>query len=275
MRGYGFAVLVGLTLLAPAQAQAPAWRFRWQPGQALHYRVDHLTTVTETVAGKTTETTAKLGLVKRWQVQAVDAQGVATVQLSVTAMRNEQTRPDGSVLLFDSANPDKSTPELREQLTKYIGQPLALLRVDAYGRVIEVKQGDAKRYESEPPFVLVLPEAAPSAGQSWKRAYRLTLNPPLGTGEQYDLVQKYVCDKSDGAGGYLRLSTTLKNPPASLREQAPLLQNQPEGEIVFDVRSGRLHSARLAIDKVLEKHQGEGSSYRFKSSYTEQYQANN
>ena len=38
------------------------------------------------------------------------------------AMRNEQKRANGETLLFDSQDLDKSTPELREQMSKYIGQ---------------------------------------------------------------------------------------------------------------------------------------------------------
>ncbi len=275
MRKYGLAILVGLAMSATATAQGPAWRFRWQVGQTLQYRVDHVTTVTEVVGSNKTETTAKLALVKRWQVQAVDGQGVATLQLSLAAMRNEQTRPDGSVLLFDSANPEKSTPELREQLAKYVGATLAILRVDGYGRVVGVPQGDAKRYESELPLVVVLPEAAPAAGQAWERSYKITLDPPQGTGEEYETVQKYVCEKAEGSAGHIRVTTQLKNTPASLRDQIPLLQKQTAGEIVFDIGSGRLHSARLLVDKVLEGHQGPGSSYRFQSTYTEQYVPNN
>ena len=44
---------------------------------------------------------------------------------------------------------------------------------------------------------------------------------------------------------------------------------QPEGEVVFDTQNGRLSSASLKIEKELLGHQGEGSSYKFQSTYTE------
>src|SRR5438132_170008 len=100
MRGYGVAVLVGLALSAPASAQGTPWRFRWQPGQVLSYRVASVTTVSEAVRGDRSETTSKVSLLKQWKVLAVDAAGVATLELTLTALRNEQTRPGGEVLLF-------------------------------------------------------------------------------------------------------------------------------------------------------------------------------
>ena len=52
---------------------------------------------------------------------------------------------------------------------------------------------------------------------------------------------------------------------------APLLQMQPEGQVIFDTKEGRLRQATLRIEKELKGHQGEGSSYHFQSTYTEEY----
>jgi hypothetical protein len=266
-------VVVFLTLAAAstATAQTADWRFHWQQGQSLHYRVEHTTHVAEVVSGSKVETTSKVQLIKRWQVLSVDAQGTATVQMSITAMRNEQTRPGGEVLLYDSREPDKSTPALREQMEKFINQPLAVLRVDAFGKVIEVAKGPANRYDSELPFGLTLPAAAVSPGQSWERSYAITLDPPLGTGEKYPATQKFVCTKAADGLAVFTVATVLAKQPDSKLEQLPLLQKQPAGEVVFDVQRGRLHSVRLAIDRQIQGHQGEGSSYHFQSTYTEQY----
>jgi hypothetical protein len=185
-------------------------------------------------------------------------------------MRNEQTRPNGEVLLFDSRTPEKSTPELREQMAKYIGQPLAVLRVDALGRVLEVKQGVASRYEAEPPFAVTLPTSAVQAGQSWKRDYNITLDPPHGTGEKHAAQQQYLCSKIDGNLAVFSLSTGILKAPQTKAEQLPLLQKAPQGEVIFDLQRGRLQSARLVIDREIQGHQGEGSIYRFRSNYVEQ-----
>jgi hypothetical protein len=270
---WSVAVCVGLVVAAAAPAQTAA-RFRWQPGQVLVYNVAQVTTASEVIQGNKSETSTKLNHSKRWEVLGVDDAGVATLQLSLTALRIETALPNGSVLLFDSAAPDKSNPDLREQLGRYVGQPLAVLRVDGLGKVLEVKEskhGPASRFESEPPFLFVLPEGGVKSGQNWERAYHVTLEPPHGTGEKYEAGQHYVCSGIAGAAVTVRLTTTMKKLPEALADQMPLLQVQPEGEVVFDTQAGRLQSARLAIDKELKGHQGEGSSYRFQSSYTEQY----
>jgi hypothetical protein len=276
IRTGSLALLAGL-MAAPAIPAQTATHFHWQPGRVFTYNVAQVTTVSEVVEGNKVETTTKLNNNKRWQVLAVDASGIATVQLSLTALRVETTTPRGEVLLFDSAQPDKSDAQLREQLGRYVGQPLVTLRIDGLGHVIEVKEckyGPVSRFESEPPFVFTLPDDALKVGRSWDRNYRITLEPPQGTGEKYEATQKYLCKSFANGAATVALTTALKTQPEALADRVPLLQMLPEGEIVFDTELGLLRSARLQIDKELKGHQGENSSYHFQSSYTEQYTGN-
>jgi hypothetical protein len=270
-----FGVLIGGLLLTPAApAQTTAWQFRWQQGQVLTYRVEHLTTAAATAEGKTNESKSKLLLTKSWQVLDVDAAGIATVQLVLKAFRMEMVSPSGGVLLFDSTDPGKSDPDLSKQLAPLVGPPLALLRMDGYGRVIEVKEckfGPASRLEAQPPFEFVLPGEAPKVGQAWERSYKITLEPPIGTGEKYDGVQTYTCKAIDEGKATLTLATTLKRLPESPLDRVPLLDQQPEGEIIFDTQAGRLQRANLHIEKEILGHQGEGSSYKLQSTYTVEY----
>ena len=266
-------VVVGLALAVVAEAQSPNVRFRWQRGQVLAYRVEHSTKASEIAGGKTTETSSKLANIKRWQVIDVDGDGVATVQLSLAALRVQTTTPAGETLMFDSAKPEESNQRMREQLGKYVGSVLAVLRVDGRGKVLEVKScsfGPASRFESELPFVIELPEAGPTPGQEWQRNYLATLEPPQGAGEKFEATQRYMCKGRDQATAAIAFTTSLKT-PMDQPDQAPLFQMLPDGEVIFDLENGRLRSAHVKIDKELKGHLGEGTSYRFQSDYVEEY----
>jgi hypothetical protein len=261
-----------LTLTALASAAPP--QLRWTTGQTLVYKAEQVTQAVETLGDDKSETRSRLNLGKRWQVVAVDANGIATLQLTLTSMRLETVTPSGTTMLFDSTAPDKSTPAMRDQLSKFVGAPLAVLRVDGYGRVLEVKEskfGSASRYEVEPPFGGVLPGALPQVGQGWDRTYQITLEPPQGTGEKFAAVQHYACKAVTPAALTVGVTTEVKNLPAAPGDQVPLLQLQPQGEIVYDLQNGRLQKANLVIDRTLANHQGEGSNYRLVSSYVEEY----
>jgi hypothetical protein len=262
-------VVLALTFTLPTFAQAP-WQFRWQKGQTLTYKIKHVTSVVEIVEKNTNTSNSNLDLVNRWQVTDVDADGVATLTLTLVSMRNEQKRANGDTLLFNSQNLEKSTPELREQMNKFIGKTVAAVRMDRYGRVLEVKQGSAATFETEPPFLVVFPAAKAQPGQAWRRQFNVVLDPPYGTGEKVAAEQRYDCKKIEAGKATLAVTTHFKAMPENVRERLPLLQKDVQGEFVFDLTEGRLISAQLNIDKTIENHQGQGSSYQFKSQYTRQ-----
>ncbi len=263
------ALIVAALGLPTVAAQDAPWRFHWEKGQILTYRADHVTKVNEVVEGSKVETTAKLTLVKQWKVTDVDANGVATLHLSLAALRTEQTRPNGESLLFDSAKPETSTPELR-QMSQHLGKTLAIVRMDGYGRTLEVKQGSAAKYEAEPPFVVILPNGVPKEGQAWLRNFHIVLEPPQGTGEKHAAQQRFTCKKVEGGKATVTLVTELKAPPENMQERLPLLQKETQGEAVFDIQSGRLQRVELKIDRTVQNHQGQGSSYHFVSNYAEE-----
>ena len=256
-------------VIQSAAAQDAPWRFHWQKGETLTYRAHHVTTVQEMVDGAKVETASQLTLVKLWRVADVDVNGVATLHLTLAALRHEQTRPNGEKLLFDSADLDKSTPALR-QMSQHIGKTLAILRMDGYGRILEVKEGSATKYEAEPPFALLLPGAAPQEGQAWLRQYNVVLEPPQGTGEKHAAQQKFTCAKIADGLATLAIETEIKKLPDAVQERMPLLQKEANGQAVFDIRAGRLQRVQLVIDKTLQNHQGQGSSYHFVSTYVEE-----
>jgi hypothetical protein len=263
---------------SPARARDEA-RLLWKSGQVLVYRVEHDIQVSEVVGTEKSASKSRLSVTKRWQVADVDTSGVATLQLTLLRLRSETTRPDGEVLIFDSADPKPA--EGLAQLSRYVGPVLAVLRVDATGKVVEVKEskfGPASRYQSELPFVGMLPtSAALKSGTTWDRSYEITVEPPQGTGEKYPTVQHYRCTGVAGSLVTVALTTELKSQPEAAGDRVPLAQSLPAGEIVYDVRAGRMHSANLKVDQEVKGFQevkgqpAVESSYHFVSSYSEQY----
>lgn len=261
-------VLLGAILIAvPSQVSAQGARWHWKSGQVHLYRVQQTSTITEKVEDNQIQTKTTLNLTKRWQVLAVDDQGIATLQMSLDALSMETVSSDGETLRFDSAQPDRSTPQLREQMARYVGKPLAVLRLGPLGQVIEVKEshfGDASRYENELPFVALLPANPIEPGQTYTRDYQLT------SGEKMAARQRYTCARLSDRELVLSMVTELPTPPEAPADFIPWLQYLPEGEVTFDLQAGRLKRASLTIKKELKNHQGEASSYSLQGSYLEE-----
>lgn len=265
--------LIGLVIAGSAAAQAPL-RFAWQPGQTHTYAVRHVTTVTETArdAADTKPTTVTavttVMLSRQWTVKAVDAAGVATLEMAITRMKQEHTRPGAEPVVLDSA-----TAEGAKAFGEFLGKPIVTAKIDATGQLLEAKssvgEAAAQRLQAELPFRVVLPEAAPAVNAAWDRRFTITLDPPLGTGETYPAKQTYTFRGLNGPYAVIGLTTTLTDPPSAPSELQPLVSWLWEGDVFFDTKVGRYHGSRLTAKTEIANHQGEGTKFVYQSEYTE------
>jgi hypothetical protein len=266
---FGFVTASGFVAAQPDAAP----RFKWQTGQTLTYKVAQQTAVQETTLDDkaekavTADTRTSLALTRRWAVKDVSAAGVATLEMTITALKREIRQADGTSVTLDSANPDDA-----KGMAEYLNRPVVLVAVDAQGRLVEVKEakgGSAARLHAELPFRVVLPDAAPAAGQSWTRAFNLKLDPPLGAGETHEFTQTYTAKGTQDGLLVVGVGTALKAPPKTAGEQVPLVPMLWTGDVYFDPAAGRYHAARLSAKAELPNHLGEGTKYLYQSVYSE------
>ena len=269
------ATMLSLAFTGSLFAQPPAadLRFKWQVGQVQTYKVTQSTVIQETTLDEKTEkpvtgeARTNLTLTRKWTVKDVDAKGMATLEMQITAVRNEFKKPDGTTDLRDSANPEQA-----KEMADYLNKPVLVIRVSPLGDLVEVKEaktGSAARLQAELPFRLVLPPTGPVSGQAWERPFSFKLDPPAGTGENHDFTQKFACkDVKDGLATFT-LQTALKTPPKTTGEQVPLVPMLWTGEVYFNAVSGKYHAARLSVKAELANHLGEGTKFVYASSYSE------
>ena len=205
---------------------------------------------------------------RKWTVTDLDDKGVATLEMTITSMQWQQKLPNGEVDLFDSAKPDDLN---KKEMAKLLGTVQAIVRVDAQGRLMEVKKGNASRYAADLPFKMTLPEEELKEGLSWERKYTIKLDPPAGTGETYEATQKYAGKPMVKGYNVVGISTSVKDMPAQASDQIPLLPLLAEGDIYFDPKAGLYYAARFKIKKELLNHAGEGTKYVYESTYSEDY----
>jgi hypothetical protein len=267
-------LLAAAILAAASPVRAEPARFQFVKGETLTYHLVHTTRITESVPDEKTgqpaavEALTKVDLVRKWRVADVDAAGVATLEMSIATMRWERTAGKDEDV-FDSTKPDELN---KSEMAKHVGPVLAVLRIDPQGRVVEVKEskvGPAARFAVELPLKFVLPDAEPKAGEAWDRPYTIQLDPPHGTGEKYAATQRYTVQEPKGGFLTVSLATTIKDLPAAAADQVPLLPLTPEGTLYFHTPTGRYYGARLRIHRELKNHQGDGSTYRYESTYVE------
>lgn len=252
-----------------------AARFKFEKGQVLTYALVQTTKAAETTIDEKTskpveqEHLTRHSVTRRWKIVDVDDKGIATLEMSIVSMKWEQKQPTGETDIFDSTKPDDLN---KNEMSKLIGQTLAVVRLDPTGKLVEVKEskfGSKSRFETDLPFKIVLPESGPKEGQTWDRTFTIKLDPPQGTGETYEATQRCAAKAPVNGFTTVAVSTTIKDMPTQASDQIPLLPMLMEGDIYFHAQSGRYQAARLKIKKELLNHQGEGTKYIFESTYSE------
>jgi hypothetical protein len=269
-----FVSLLTVALFGPAQPPAaPVVRFKWEANATHTYKVMQQTVVRETTLDPrtekpvTSEARTDLTLKKRWLVKSVDAGGVATLEMTILEMKNVFRRADGTSLERDSANPEHA-----KEMAGYLNVPVVVVRVDGQGRIVEVKEakaGSAERLYAELPFRMTLPDASPAIGESWERGFTMKLDPPLGTGESYEFLQKFTPASNAGDLLSANVETTLKAPPKALAERVPLVPMLWTGNVYFNTRAGQYRAARLKVKAELPNYQGKGTKFEYESVYNE------
>jgi hypothetical protein len=267
---------LALLLVAGLAPAADPPKFVWAAGDTLTYKISQTTTVDELVldegAKKPTavKTVTALSSTKQWAVKAVGKDGSATLEMTVTALKQEVTQTVGDKKpvnrVIDSADPDdaKDMP--------FLNKPVFAVTVDAAGRVSDAKsdtKGAADRLDVELPFRMVWPAKMPAVNDTWERAFVLKLPPPLGTGEKFDATQTYTYRGLKDVYAVVGMTTAVKEmptDPALVPAVAPVLW---EGDVFFNTKTGRYHGAKLTAKREVANHRGEGTKFTFSSEYTE------
>jgi hypothetical protein len=217
----------------------------------------------------------KLTLTRAWTVKDVDAAGTATLEMAITAFRQETTRtapgkdgqPASTTDVLDSA-----APADRAKLA-FLGKPVLTAKVDAGGQLGEVKsetgEAAAARLKAELPFRVALPAEAVAAGAKWDRAFTVKLDPPHGTGETYEFTQAATFRGVNQGFAVIGVAASLKAPPANPGELLPLIPSLWEGDVFVNLAKGTYAGAKLTAKKDVPNHQGEGTKFSYASEFTE------
>ena len=264
MNRFVWGAMVAAFALAWVLAQAAAGnKLRWpEPGQSFTYRVRHSTQQSFTQGETTGKFTSELDLLRVWKVTAVDKNGTATLEMSISKMLMKRVNNDALPWVFDSENLEKSTPEMRN-LNSHLNKVLATIRVDGFGQLVAIQNapGSSNPFEHELPFLGVLPAVELRPGLKWERPFTLTLHPPLGTGEKYDAVQRFECKSVEKGKAIVTLATQLKEKPAAAADLIPLWQMLPSGELVWDLQAGQLERGELKVKESLKTADGNLSTF--------------
>ncbi len=270
------AVLV-LAMLVPSilVAQEPL-RWKFENGEKLDYNmVQDMTMAMEGGPVGKMETKMRQQMEMTWDVQQVNADGSAVIRQTFDRVRMKMTTPGGEINYdTDSVEAPAGMAAMIAPMYKAMTEAEFIITMSDRGQVTEVNipdeviealknspgaamMGDLATSEGFKKMIaqgsLVLPENPPQKGDSWSS--KVEMENPMAGKQTVETTYRYEETKEMDGTTYAVIRPELKMSIASTPEQnvqMKVTDQSSEGEVLFNVDEGRLHTSKFKQNVTLD-----------------------
>ena len=242
-------------------------RYRFKPGEELHWNVQHTLKMKNIIGGVEENIETRSRAVKIWKTLDVDPKGTAIFEYRVEDIDLHQVQTGHDDAVYNSRR-DKLIPPEFTNLAGKIGVPLARIKIDPQG--VTTKQ-PIREYEgsiSENRIVIPLPDEPVGAGSSWSEAKQLDLPQPNQTVKKIRIRHEFTLEKIQSGLAMIKFAT-LTLTPLTPKEESQLLDNFSTGVMELDLQAGHFIRHQATIDRQVVGIHGATDSIRYLSRITE------
>jgi hypothetical protein len=257
---------------APSDGEKYTLRYQFHPGETLRWDVEHRTLVRTSVSG-TTETVETLSKsLKVWRVKEVKPDGEVTFEHSVEWLQMRQKFADRNESRYDSRTGAKP-PACFAGVDKSVGVPLAVVTMDAKGKIVKRQRQDVKAMpHNDGSMTIPLPDEAVPVGYTWSHPEEIEI--PLETGglKKLKAMQQFTLEEVKTGVATIQVSTNILTPVTDPAIESKLVQRESTGRVRFDIDAGRVLGQQMDIDKHVVGFRGNASSIHYVNRFHEQIQ---
>jgi hypothetical protein len=243
--------------------------YRFCPDEAVVMTVAHRARTETTISGTTQSTDTATDSRKRWRVVSVDAEGKATIEHSVDHVTMTSRTSDRGEVRWSSDGEDPPPPGY-ETVRGSLGVPLSRVVIDRAGRVISrIDLQPTPPSASGDLMVVPLPDGEVEIGAEWSVPQEVVVETPGGPRRAVRTRLRYRLESVRDDVAVISIDTTVLTPIDDPRLESRLLERIWNGEIEFDIPSGRVIRRSTGIDRRVVGFSGQESSVRYRSTLEE------
>ncbi len=224
--------------------------YQFKVGEFVHYRVSDSSSYT-TQKESISETAKNQSTAwRQYRVVSVDQSGEAVLELMIDRVRLQTQFDDHPPVVFDSSDP-KLQPENFKQILQTVGKPMSRIRVDRYGKLLEVHNYFGKQPKQADPtlnFLVVFPQKPLAINETWKQNLEVEVPVTKTLKEKVKLLRIYKLESVENDLATITLSTVLVSKIRDPAIKVRLMQQTPSGTIQFDIKRHLLVSRKLQTD---------------------------
>jgi hypothetical protein len=269
------ALLLCFLSTAVSQADEPL-RWKFKAGDKYNYNMkqDMNMNMDAGPAGKLA-TTAQQNMDMNWAIQSVNPDGGAVIKQSIDRIRVKMTAPGGQGFDYDSDDegPAVGMAAMVAPTFKAMTAGTFEFTISPRGEVTDVKVSpellealknapgnqagtdDAKAAEQFKQMVsqvaFVLPEKAPAKGETWST--KIALNNPAAGNQTVETTYTFEGTREVDGITFAVIKPAMKmelagNPSMEMK----MKEQKTDGEVLFNIEAGRLHSMSIDQDIILD-----------------------
>ena len=243
--------------------------YRFHPDETVVMTVAHRARTETTISGTTQSTDTATDSRKRWRVVSVDDEGRATIEHSVDHVTMTSRSSDRGEVRW-SSDSEAPPPPGYEAVRGSLGVPLSRVVIDRAGRVVSrVDLQPTPPSASGDLMVVPLPDGAVEIGAEWSVPQEIVVEVPGGPRRSVRTRLRYRLESVRENVAVIGIDTTVLTPIDDPRLESRLLERIWNGEIEFDIPSGRVIRRSTGVDRRVVGFSGQESSVRYRSTLEE------
>lgn len=242
-------------------------RYRFTQGEVFGFELDEKSEILTASGDNRHLAVNDSSLFKHYRVIETFEDGSARLELVVDRVRMKLTMGppeeigEQTPIEYDTAS-NATPPKQLASLKNTIGRPLAVAKVAADGRLLEMEDrisADGHQNQERNNFLFVLADEPIAVGESWTHSYDVPvrLNPRLS--KTFVISQQFKLEAV--RNGVARISFTTVIVPRLVDPilRVQFIQKLPRGTIQFDLKRGMIVSQTQKIDETELNVSGQGN----------------
>ncbi len=246
-------------------------RYKFHAGDTLRWTVVHRCRIRTSVSASTQTAETTTTSVKVWRVHEVKPDGTVVFDHLVESV-DMRHRLSGRDEVHYNSRTDLCAPHGFEDVARAVGVPLALVTIDAQGKVLQRKQNFVKAaVAGQGEITIQLPEQAVAVGSRWSSQNNIDVPLADGSVRRIRAMQSFKLESVKTGVATISMSTQIMTPIQDPAIEAQVLQYETSGSVRFDIDRGQILGRQIDVDKSVVGFRGEASSIRYIGRSTEEY----
>lgn len=243
-------------------------RYKYQPNETLRYTTEQLTTIDTTIGGNHQKTQLRTRSTRSLQVSGVTGEGNIQFAHRIDAVELWSEVSGRQAVQWNSTTGEAPPPEY-QPFAANIGQVISVITMSPLGLIVGRQDNVPHPDLGLGGLSIPLPADEISVGHSWSQSIDINVRLDDQRIKTIKTRELYCLEKVETGVATISVKTQILTPLDDARVKSQIIQRISQGELRFDLDSGRMLAKQLDWDESVLGFNGAESNMKYLARFTE------